>query len=105
VLKSLRDINIKAGKITVEATFVLRFPTKDVPDEVLDHIIKTGINARINEASHSFVKEDSSCHFKIPKYTDGFILKEEGKFISIIQRTTLDISFNIISRGIPFDYF
>jgi len=42
-VKSLRDINVKDGKITVLATFVLRFPAKDVPEEVLTHIMETGI--------------------------------------------------------------
>jgi len=43
VVKTLRDINVKDGKITVLCTMVLRFPTKDVPEEVLTHMMETGV--------------------------------------------------------------
>jgi len=59
VLKNLRDIDIKAGKITIMGTFVLRFNTNGVPEQVRNHILK-GIQARINEEIHDFKADDTT---------------------------------------------
>jgi hypothetical protein len=54
VVKNLRDIDLKAGKITMLATFIIRIPSKDVPEEVIDHIMEKGIEVRLNEEKYGF---------------------------------------------------
>jgi hypothetical protein len=60
VVKNLRDIDLKAGKITMLATFIIRIPSKDVPEEVIEDIMERGLEVRLNEEKYGFSKEDSN---------------------------------------------